>query len=351
MNSVDNEILAKTLKTYDLCFFRGNCSRISKEGHYNIIGNYNYYTSDDYVFYDVYRKIFIDKNKNIIFFSNHIFQNIFYIRDKIDELLQYIDKLDLNNYIEIDGVNEVISIQTWAETYGHFLDEITNLYEFEKLFAEKNNTRPKILLNFNETNMYNNDNYVILTDILFDNFINIRKNVCGKLIKINKLHIVENSYNCKTFHSFPSNSINRIITNLSEENNIYLEKAFISRNGSGWNNIRILKNKEEVEELIKGYGYDLIFPEIISLKEFIDRLRSLNKVFITWGSALTNMIFLKPNTNIIILKSESYFSENIKLFEKIIKNNNLNIVEILDEKQLGEKLFLEKIKYYLEKDF
>ena len=47
------------------------------------------------------------------------------------------------------------------------------------------------------------------------------------------------------------------------------------------------------------------------------------------------MIFLKPNTKVIILKSKSYDSENIFLFNKIITEYKINIIKIISETNIN----------------
>jgi capsular polysaccharide biosynthesis protein len=74
--------------------------------------------------------------------------------------------------------------------------------------------------------------------------------------------------------------------------------------------------------------FNVINPENIDFKDFINILQKANLIIITWGSALTNLIFCNPGTQVIILKSQSYENESIQLFNKIIKNNSL-IVKII----------------------
>jgi capsular polysaccharide biosynthesis protein len=145
---------------------------------------------------------------------------------------------------------------------------------------------------------------------------------------------------CETFHYFPIPSRDKIVSAFKTADLPYAplnKKIFISRDGTGWKNDRILKNKEEIEQLLQKNGYDIIHPEKIPLDVFVNYLQNASRVFITWGSALTNMIFLKPGTKVIILKSKSYSNENIKMFQKIITNYQIDLIEIIDESQLPEE--------------
>ena len=325
----DNDyiVMNKTEKDHNMKYLENNMSIFSKLGEYKNFEDYIYYeTSYDEFFYIKKYKLFIDKNKKIIFNSNFIFQNYWYIKNKINEIIIYINSIDINN-ITINENNQIITIQSWMETYGHFLDEITTLYYFNNNFNITNNI--KILYNYPEINVYNNSNYKLIDKYLFENNI-INVNKCDDILKFNKLYLINNAYNDPTFHKFPLLSTHLILSKIQKYNIIYPKKMFISRK-HGWTTNRLFENFNEIEQLFIQNNYTSIYPEDIELDLYINYLYNAEIVFLTWGSALTNMIFLRPNTNVIILKSKAYESESIYIFSKIIKNYKINIIKIISE--------------------
>ena len=129
-----------------------------------------------------------------------------------------------------------------------------------------------------------------------------------------------------TFHAFPRSVTNHILSNIpinNEYSNNY--NVFITR-GPALQNSRNLDNQLEIDKYFNSYNnFKVINPENSTFNNFVNFIRFANVIIITWGSALVNMVYLKPNTNVIILKSKSYEHENIKLFNKIIDSLNLKI--------------------------
>ena len=88
---------------------------------------------------------------------------------------------------------------------------------------------------------------------------------------------------------------------------------------------RNLDNEPEITEYLISNKYVIVNPEAISYDDFINNIKDVDNIVMSWGGMLTNMIYLKPNTNVIILKSKSYENETIELFNKIINTYKLNV--------------------------
>jgi hypothetical protein len=88
---------------------------------------------------------------------------------------------------------------------------------------------------------------------------------------------------------------------------------------------RNLSNQLELEEYFKNKNFEIVNPETENFYNFIDTINNASTIIITWGGALTNLIYLKENTNVYILKSKSYLDENIYIFQKIIDTYKLNV--------------------------
>jgi capsular polysaccharide biosynthesis protein len=125
------------------------------------------------------------------------------------------------------------------------------------------------------------------------------------------------------------------------ETNITNKKIFITRTNTINGLQRLLSNFKEIENYFKLQNYLIINPENISYVEFINQIRNADLIITTWGSALTNIIYLKENTKIIILKSQSYKDEDIRLWKKIIDAYNLNVKEIRSINNYIDPLLIE----------
>lgn len=253
----------------------------------------------------------------------------------IKTILNLLNNINLNleNYKDI-GSN-IISIEKWFETFGHFKDEMYILSDFHEKIRNANNENFTCFNSYKyitENINYDKDNYDQLSKFLFNKHVNAYS-INENIIKMKNVKLIVHTMGpCyfHTFHSFPKCIRNKVYDKVEEEltkNNKITEKykkIFITRN-TALHLPRNLSNQKEIEEYLSSVGYFILNPEDISLEEFINIVRYAEYVFITWGGALVNMVYLQPNTNVKILKSKSYCNEDISLFQKIIDTYELNV--------------------------
>jgi len=115
-----------------------------------------------------------------------------------------------------------------------------------------------------------------------------------------------------------------LILSKIEMKNYDYEKVFITR-GIALHLPRNLLNEEEINNILISKNFFVVNPELETLDNFINIIKNAKTIVLTWGGTLVNMVYLKPNTKVYILKSESYQDEKIDLFMKIIENYNLKI--------------------------
>ena len=359
----DKLILKEVIKTYNVEL----CKKLSFYSH-----RYSEETLDDYVYIKTYEnepiyitngcfggglsQICVDIDFKLIFGSRYWFDSLHCFIQHLIHYFNIKDKLNLNNTIYI-GEN-IIAIQKWFTTYGHFLDEQFNLCDFMHKFEVKTNKKYKILYEYEICDKYKN--YPSISNKLFkdnlintDNLIDNKENV--NMLQVKNLYLIRNRFNDVTFHSFPKIPRQIIIESIEiDDDNKYKDiqtsqKCFITRSieNSGVLN-RCLNNQLEIEKILEKNNFVIINPEIISFDDLINYLRFPNIVVITWGSALTNLIFVKPKTKVFILKSQSYADENIKLFDKIIKKLRLDVTIITDVNNMIQEDDLDEIiKFHL----
>jgi capsular polysaccharide biosynthesis protein len=252
---------------------------------------------------------------------NHIFPYL----NKID-----LNDIDLNNNVIFLDCN-IISITKWFITYGHFKDELFNLYNFTEKLKKIFNCENKVLVDFlkSKNNLsYETDNYDLLNNFLFeDNIINA--NSYKSILKMKKVFLIEHIISSEHFHLFPINAKNKILSKI-KENNLNYKNIFITR-GTALHLPRNINNQLQIEEFLTSKNYNLINPEIINIELFINSIKNAENVFITWGGALVNLVYLNKNTNVYILRSKSYQHESLKLFKFLFDKNNYNLnINIID---------------------
>jgi hypothetical protein len=173
---------------------------ISKPSDYKHLENYKYFESnDDECFYYITKShIFFNKDGNILYNSNI---QLYPKSNYLESIKNFIKKFNFENkFYELENI---ISIQKWFSTYGHFKDEIFNLYNFYELF---NNKKYKVLMNYEKPSFvnYSFGNYDKIKNFLFDD--NIFINGCSfnsNVIKVKKLILIEHNMNSPMFHMFP----------------------------------------------------------------------------------------------------------------------------------------------------
>ena len=300
-------------------------------------------------------QICIDNEYKLIFDSRFWFHISFGFISHLKRYFENKSKFNLNNTIYL-GEN-IIAIQKWFDTYGHFLDEQFNLCDFMHKFELKNDKKYKILHEYAICDNYKN--YPNISNILFkDKFIN-PYNLANKeeninMLEVKNLYLIRNRITDITFHSFPTIPRNLIKDSIEigDNDDKYKsiqnsQKCFITRSieNSGVLN-RCLSNQLEIENILERNSFVIINPEKISFDDLINNLRFPTLIVITWGSALTNLNFLNPKTKVFILKSKSYANENISLFEKIIGSLDLDVTIITDvNNTIPEELLEEIINY------
>ena len=314
------------------------------------LDNYNYIVTTEKSFYvnlHFFRNpIFINKNKQIYIHSFQILFNMTSATKILNNILNAIDSINLNTTVPIS--KNVIAISKFNTLYGHFKDEIFCLCDFYEKFNSKNavksinfsnmlNNTQNISVKKNNNGSFDSNEYIPLIEykheltnyneiknLLFGNKC-INPNVYGKsIIKINKVVIVEHHLNLDTFHSFPLYSKNVCLKKLSKYPLKTYENVFITRSQSSHTN-RLFNNISQVTEHFKTNNYVIINPETMSYAEFIIFISNSKNVYITWGSALVNLIYLNKTANIYILKSKSYKDENLSIFRNLIKNYEFNV--------------------------
>jgi hypothetical protein len=299
------------------------------------IDNYEYVESNTEFYYLSDLSIIIDDKKNIVMDSN-----IMLSINNIQQYMNHINNIQLEKYETT--LTNIIYIQHWFTTYGHFKDELFNLYNFYQLF---NNKEYNVLMNYKKSNHigYSFDNYDKLKNLLFDNNICINATeLNSKIIKINNLILIKHPITSPMFHIFPEISKNKVLSRLNYNVKKFNKNVFITR-GKALHLPRNLDNQEELEQFFVNLNYSIINPEIMDIELFIHTIKNTENIYITWGGALVNLCYVNPDANIYILQSKSYKHENISLFKFLKNYKNLYLIQCDDDNKINTT-FENKIK-------
>lgn len=308
-------------------------SIFSNSGRLTKTDKYEFYTYDkNECYYLLNINLWMDNEFKIIPYSNWWYStDLERFMHHINAYLTYIPTININHIgIEVCSGNYV-AITKWFDTYGHVLDELCCLRE---CMVENNLTEmamPFISIPFAKY-IYNNSNYKDICDTIFDRrYLNVSGNT--NLIKINNLTLIKHIYGSKTFHSFPlsvTTSIENKLGAINKKAPTNNKVIFITRGDNDPPHLpRNLKNKKQIERYLRNNNVDIFNPESRPFSELVHTIKLYNNIIITWGSALTNLIFCNPSSEITILKSKSYELETIDLFNKIINTRKLKI-KIID---------------------
>jgi hypothetical protein len=325
LSDYDKQILALYKNTSDIEIGK-KMSIFSTLGEYKSIDGYKYYESYDneYVYYIPGKihgiGVFVDKNRKILFNSKYFTFFPGLLEEFLQNILPIVNDLDFDNNTYID--DNIIAITKWFDTYGHYTDEIFNLCNYYEKIKNIIPNNYKILVDYAPSSIinYSMDNYQLLNSYLFENNITNANNC---IFKLKKILLIEHVVASENFHTFPITAKNKILTKIRDLNLNY-KNIFITR-GNALHMPRNLSNQTEIEKLLELYNYVVINPELMDIESFINSVRNADNVFITWGGALTNLIYLKHHANVYIMRSKSYSHESIDLFKFLFDKTNYNL--------------------------
>ena len=271
--------------------------------------------------------LFVDEDRKILpssrFYLNHLGS---FIRN-IDPCLHHLSRTDFTHFEDIGS--DYVAIQKWFITYGHFKDEAYSLGHFLNCHPEMRDHTA--LLDYpvddrmNTATFRSNANYQKIDRLIFgDRSLNPYR-YGDKVLKLRNLTLVENGFNSKIFHSFPESISDHIRRQVVDANTpAGPERIFLTRSSS----YRDIANKTATEAYFVRAGFMLINPEDITYEQLVEQARNASMVAMYWGSAMTNMVYFKNNARVFILKSQSYLPEKMSLWQKVINDYHLDVVEI-----------------------
>jgi hypothetical protein len=265
--------------------------------------------------------------------------------DHIDNFMRLVSNAQLRESVAaFNGPG--LAVQSWFVTYGHFHDEVYALADFlrdaEHDFTPIIDYPPSDNMHLN---YQTSTNYERLQDIaLGTRACNLFE--AGPVpVSLDGCYLISHMIDAPTFHRFPERIRNLLVRETAGYQPNNPEVLFISRE-SAKHLPRNIANQDDLEKSCLDQGIPVVYPEKLSFDRLVRRLNAASAVIITWGGALTNLVYLAKGAVVLILKSKSYKHENLEIFSMIIKQRNLEVqvIDTNDDNTIDLQGFEERAK-------
>lgn len=313
---------------YSMSIFskRGEIKTLGLYQYRDLSGETIYYQNRSFkekhpLFFDVEGKIFPESNINLAMGRLLVKQ--------ISKLLPATNSFNSESYVRaFDGMG--LGIQSWFITYGHFHDEVFALSDFRNKIQSDLNIildYPPSDYQYGHTKYRTSANYERLQDLAFKkNSYNLHEAGLN-LVKMDGCLLISHTIEAPTFHLFPKKIRNQLVKRTKSFQLNSPTSLFLSREVAT-HLPRNISNQVDIENHCRSSKVLVCYPERISFDRLVRYLSQCKSVVITWGGAMTNLVYLPDHANVLVLKSKSYQHENLELFMKIINDKKLNIFVI-----------------------
>jgi hypothetical protein len=167
-----------------------------------------------------------------------------------------------------------------------------------------------------------------LLGITKDDLIFLDPNTLYKTIIIGS-SLTHNRMSLDPPHSDVFNIIDSMSGISSTTKRIYISRRTWTRKksnniGTDYTDQRRCVNEDEVVEMLKKYNFKEIFCEDLNMKEKISLFRNADFVVGPIGGGLSNILFCKPDTNVVSINSPEFFPINERL-KYALNHTNLHM--------------------------
>jgi hypothetical protein len=238
-----------------------------------------------------------------------------------------------------------LAIQSWFITYGHFHDEVYALADFQQTREEE----ATVILDYPPSDSMHLDyktspNYERLQTLALGHSACNAFEAGSVPIRLAGLSLISHMIDVPTFHLFPEKIRDTLVDRTSGYQPHSSNVIFVSRQ-IAQHLPRNIANQDKLEDACRSSGILVCYPEQLSFDRLVRRLNAAQVVIITWGGALTNLVYLAKGASVLILKSKSYSHESLELFNKIIQQRGLkiNVIESNNENTIEVDQFSERL--------
>ncbi|MDP4266552.1 MAG: glycosyltransferase family 61 protein [Bacteroidota bacterium] len=245
---------------------------------------------------------YISEFKNVLVTSEGIAYNKFHIikeslltpeHYKIFNLRYLLSTLIKGKGISLTNEEYLLPFNFWYKGYFHWITEtLPRLYIIKEKLREYVLLLPEDLCKFH------------LDSIAPFNFKNIFLIPGKNYVKIENLILPSHTAPTGNYNEFLINKVREFYldffkTNISIKTSkrIYISRAKAAR--------RQIENEEQVKTLLKNKGFDIIYFEELTFAEQLLISNNADIMLGLHGAGLTNMLFMKPGTNVFELRFEN----------------------------------------------
>jgi hypothetical protein len=336
LNSNDKELLMEIVDRYDvnlvseLSFVASETSTLDSNGYsiefadngpYQIMKGPN--PSHGYV------GTALNAHGEFLIASNHVFHNPYSLVKAIPILMKI--RSDAFEGVSFPLGSGVVYTTRWPPSYGHLVDEMFTTAAAKDVIAELMDYLP--LVDFpvytGITSRLLLANVAQMSQAIFQGGSLNLSAVKEPSLTVNRLALIRNRTSDTCFHRFPT-AISKRIVKLFEVNNDLADEAdvrefvFLTR-GENVDSKRQIPDLDAMIDEAKSRGFRVMNPEHSTLQTLVRVISSCKGLVCSWGGALTNAAFLKPESRVGILKLEAYQDEPLNLiFGHMIEEHALS---------------------------
>ena len=110
----------------------------------------------------------------------------------------------------------------------------------------------------------------------------------------------------------------KLLNSLLYKNSKPFRKIYFSRKHTS---IPRLLNEDIVEEVLKGFGYEIVYPEFLSFNQCRNLFSESLYIAGTLGSALTNILFCSKETTLICIQPKIHEEATFSCSTNILEQN------------------------------
>lgn len=273
--------------------------------------------------------IALDADGGFLIRSNHVFHHPYNLVMAIPALMRIrSDALERASFPLGSGA---VYTERWPPSYGHLVDEMFTTAAAKDEVAELMDYLP--LVDFPVSSGLTSRpplaNVANMAQAIFQGGALNLSAVKESSLSVDRLALIRNRTADTCFHRFPTAISERIVKmfevsqDLADESD-GREFVFLTRGESADSKRQIPAQQAMIEEA-KSRGFRVMNPEVTTLPHLVRSISSCKGLICSWGGALTNAAFLKPDTRVGILKLPAYQDESLNvIFGHMIEEHALS---------------------------
>ncbi len=187
---------------------------------------------------------------------------------------------------------DVIFIGPIPDHYGHFITE--GLSRLWPLLSLENQDKKIVYISENKINF---TDFFILFGIDQSRIKRITEPTTFKSITVSEPSIRLHDY----YHQSYGETVKKILSNVptDKENSIFLSKNENKRNGKSI-------GEKNIMNIFKKNGYEIVYPELLSVKDFLSKVYSAKRVVALSASSAHNAVFMKTGSELVCLNRSDH---------------------------------------------